>query len=93
MAVIQSILAAKTGLVIERADNIGPHYARTLNEWRSRFLAQLDTVNRLGFDDAFVRKWTYYLAYCEAGFKNRYINTMQLILTRPINLDLMKEPV
>ena len=38
----------------------------TLRRWRERFLARLDDVRALGFDDRFVRTWEYYLAVCEA---------------------------
>lgn len=31
-------------LVVDSVSNIGPHYARTLREWRQRFLANFDDV-------------------------------------------------
>ncbi len=40
---------------------------------------------RSGFDDRFVRMWEFYLAYCEGAFLARYINDLQLVLTRPMN--------
>ncbi|MGZ3901541.1 MAG: cyclopropane-fatty-acyl-phospholipid synthase, partial [Bacteroidia bacterium] len=39
----------------------------------------------LGFDDYFIRKWNYYLCYCEAAFAMRNINVMQMVYTRPNN--------
>jgi len=89
LAHIQAVLAADTSLIIESVANIGPHYARTLSEWRLRFNAHRDAVLELGFDEAFIRRWNYYLAYCESGFQNRYINTLQIVLTRPVNRDLI----
>ena len=74
--------------VVEHLENIGPHYARTLREWRERFLAARDRVRAMGFDDVFLRKWEYYLAYCEAGFAARVINDLHLVLTRPNNASL-----
>ncbi|HOW96595.1 MAG TPA: DUF1365 family protein [Kiritimatiellia bacterium] len=74
--------------VVEHLENIGPHYARTLREWRERFLASKEQVRALGFDDVFLRKWEYYLAYCEAGFAARVINDLHLVLTRPNNPEL-----
>ena len=36
----------------------------------------------MGFDDAFMRKWEYYFAYCRAGFTARIIDLAQIILTK-----------
>ena len=70
-------------LVLEHAENIGPHYARTLREWRRALLARAPEVRALGFDDAFLRTWEYYFSYCEAGFETRTLGTHQLVLRRP----------
>jgi len=35
---------SKGRLVIDSVNNIGPHYARTLREWRRRFLDRFDDV-------------------------------------------------
>jgi cyclopropane-fatty-acyl-phospholipid synthase len=72
-------------LYIDSAENIGVHYAETLRRWRERFLDNVDEVRALGFDDRFVRMWEFYLAYCEGAFLARYINDLQLVLTRPMN--------
>jgi cyclopropane-fatty-acyl-phospholipid synthase len=72
-------------LFVEEVENVGPHYAETLRRWRERFLTAVDDVQRLGFDERFVRMWEFYLAYCEAAFLARYINDLQLVLTRPMN--------
>ncbi|QPF74507.1 class I SAM-dependent methyltransferase [Roseateles sp. DAIF2] len=61
--------AARAGFVIEETLCFGPSYARTLAEWRRRFLAAWPQIAALGFDEAFKRLWTYYLCYCEAGFR------------------------
>ena len=63
-------------------ESFGVHYARTLNEWRERFLDNWETIERQGFDRAFKRKWEYYLAYCEAGFLQRHVNVFQMIFGR-----------
>ena len=36
-----------------------------------------------GYDERFRRIWTLYLAYCEAGFAERRICDIQLLLTKP----------
>jgi cyclopropane-fatty-acyl-phospholipid synthase len=76
---------AHSRAVRREVENIGMHYAETLRRWRERFLANVDEVRALGFDDRFVRMWEFYLAYCEAAFLARYINDLQLVLTRPMN--------
>ncbi len=66
--------------------DIGLHYATTLKLWFDQFNANLATVRSLGFDDTFIRKWNYYLCYCEAAFAMRNINVMQLVYSRPNNV-------
>lgn len=65
--------------------SFGAHYARTLAVWRDRFNENLGQVRRLGFDDRFIRKWNYYLSYCEAAFRMRNIDVVQMVYTRPNN--------
>lgn len=68
-------------------EDMGLHYARTLAEWRKSFNNTLGEVKKLGFDDRFIRKWNYYLCYCEAAFAMRNINVMQMVYSRPNNLN------
>lgn len=65
--------------------DMGLDYAKTLHIWYIEFNKHLDKVKALGFDDNFIRKWNYYLNYCEAAFAMRNINVMQLVYTRPNN--------
>jgi cyclopropane-fatty-acyl-phospholipid synthase len=74
--------ARRTPLGIHALEDVGLHYARTLAEWRARFLARLDEVRALGFDDRFTRMWDYYLSSCEAAFATRTLSTYQLVLAR-----------
>ncbi|HNK31282.1 MAG TPA: cyclopropane-fatty-acyl-phospholipid synthase family protein [Plasticicumulans sp.] len=76
-------VARVTDLRALHLEDIGPHYATTLRHWRERFLANLDRVRALGFDDTFLRLWEYYLCYCEGGFAERYLGTVQLLLAKP----------
>jgi len=73
---------ALTRLVIHRVENIGPHYATTLRRWRENFLSQRGAVRALGFDESFLRRWEYYLAYCEAGFAEAILNDHIIVLRR-----------
>ena len=76
----------RTGdLFLHDLDDMGPYYARTLHVWRENFHRVLDAVRAQGFDETFIRKWDYYLAYCEAAFATRHISVVQAIYTRADN--------
>ena len=70
---------ARTPLRLEHAEDLAPHYARTLRAWRERFEAQAGAIERLGFDETFHRLWRWYFCYCEAGFLERTIGLQQLV--------------
>jgi cyclopropane-fatty-acyl-phospholipid synthase len=78
-------LTASSRLMVRDVEEIGPHYGETLRRWRHAFLARLDDVRRLGYDERFVRTWDFYLASCEAGFRTRALRDVQLVLTRSYN--------
>lgn len=76
----------KTGnLNIFDYEDISPSYVKTLALWRERFNANKQAVLAQGFDEAFIRKWNYYLSYCEAAFDMRNIAVVQGVFTRPNN--------
>jgi cyclopropane-fatty-acyl-phospholipid synthase len=75
-------LRAYTGLRVAADYPMGQHYARTLQEWRSRFLDATSQVSQLGFGATFQRMWNLYLAYSEGGFRAGYLDAHQLILER-----------
>ena len=83
---INALVAAKTrasDLTLVQLEDFGDSYARTLREWRRRFLAQVKQVRAQGFDERFIRMWEFYLAYCEGGFLERSIGVAQLLLAKP----------
>jgi cyclopropane-fatty-acyl-phospholipid synthase len=61
--------AQRAGLVFKAVELFGQDYARTLALWRERFEAAWPAIAQLGFDEKFRRRWSYYLSYCEAGFR------------------------
>lgn len=69
--------------VLRDLRDLTPDYVRTLQEWRRRFQDALPAVRAQGFDEPFIRKWTYYLSYCEAAFARRNIAVVQAVHTRP----------
>jgi len=81
-------LARAGGFMLNSVEDFGPDYARTLRLWRGEFHAKLEAVRTLGFDDRFIRKWDYYLCYCEAAFALRNISVVHTLHTRANNLAL-----
>ena len=75
---ISRILEQATSLEIIEQRRLSESYARTLREWRHRFIGSLDAIRAMGFDEAFVRLWILYLSYFEAGFRARYCDVWQL---------------
>jgi cyclopropane-fatty-acyl-phospholipid synthase len=77
-------LCAATGasrLRLRALDEHGAHYARTLAAWR-RNLRPHERAVILRHGERFWRLWTYYLGYCEAGFRERYLSGVQLVYDR-----------
>jgi len=83
VAAITRSLAKVTDMRLFHLEDLTPHYARTLHVWRERFFANLDAVRKLGYPETFVRMWEYYLCYCEGAFRERYIGSAQMVLTKP----------
>jgi cyclopropane-fatty-acyl-phospholipid synthase len=83
---IGDALAACGDLNLFEYEDMAPHYALTLRRWRETFEACLPEVRALGFDNEFIRKWRYYLCYCEAAFGTRHITVAQMVYSRPDNL-------
>jgi cyclopropane-fatty-acyl-phospholipid synthase len=66
--------ARAAGFSLDLEESFGPSYARTLQEWRGRFLANSGAIAALGLDQRFCRMWEYYLSYCEAGFRGSAVD-------------------
>lgn len=88
LAAIHAAVNKTSDLGLFDLKDIGLHYAHTLRLWFDAFNSKIGDVKKLGMDDRFIRKWNYYLQYCEAMFKQRHISVVQLIYTRPNNLTI-----
>ncbi|MEN9681089.1 MAG: hypothetical protein RLZZ627_982 [Pseudomonadota bacterium] len=73
-----------TDLQLVYLRDIGPHYARTLRTWRERFLENLPKVKSLGYSEAFIRLWEFYLAYCEGGYEERALGDLHMLFQKPV---------
>ena len=69
------------GLKLAQHYGYGLDYARTLANWRDKFLQSWPELqNMKGFDERFKRMWELYLAYCEGGFKGGMIDVKQMLI-------------
>ena len=80
-AIREHIASAGEAAVI-KMEAFGHDYAETLRRWSASFNAAESTVDALGFDEAFRRKWNYYLSYCEAGFDADLIDVQHVVIEK-----------
>ncbi len=71
----------RSGLWVTDVEILRLHYADTLREWSRRFRANRDKVKFL-YDERFCRMWEFYLAVCEAAFRNDAQVVFQIQLAR-----------
>ena len=83
VSAITRATASATDMRMVHLEDITPHYARTLREWRTRFLSRLCEVRALGYPESFLRMWEYYLCYCEGSFEERYNGDVQIMFAKP----------
>ncbi|RFU73985.1 cyclopropane-fatty-acyl-phospholipid synthase [Trichoderma arundinaceum] len=87
-------------LIIEKVENIGGHYAKTLRLWRESFLGSFEKTIRPTLlkeqpdmtqegIQVFRRKWEYYFSYCEAGFLTKTLGDVIITVAREGSIDLM----
>ena len=82
---ISNAVKKSTDVRLFQMEDIGPHYATTLRDWRKSFFDNLEQVKALGYSDQFIAMWEFYLCYCEGGFLERTLGTSHLVFTKPRN--------
>ncbi|MFQ3189464.1 MAG: cyclopropane-fatty-acyl-phospholipid synthase [Paraglaciecola sp.] len=80
---INQHLRKHTDLMIRDLQDIGLDYARTLRDWHHKLLENKEPLAKDGYDDRFMNMWRYYFSYCEGGFLERTISTVQLVISKP----------
>ncbi|MFT5277720.1 MAG: cyclopropane-fatty-acyl-phospholipid synthase [Glaciecola sp.] len=80
---INQFLKKYTDMNIRDLHDIGLDYAKTLNDWHVAFDNNKEALEQDGYDARFARMWQYYLNYCEGGFLERAISTVQLVISKP----------
>jgi cyclopropane-fatty-acyl-phospholipid synthase len=71
----------KAGLLVTDIEILRLHYAETLRNWRERFLAHREDVERV-YDRRFVRMWEFYLAASEQSFRQQAMMNFQIQITK-----------
>jgi len=74
-------LAKANDLKVVEAFDFGGDYQKTLINWLDDFNKVKEKVINLGFDEKFIRKWQFYLAYCAAGFGAKRTSVIQFEIT------------
>ncbi len=83
VSALSASIARSSDLGVFHLEDIGPHYALTLRQWRENLFANLDGVRRLGYPESFIRMWEFYLCYCEGGFEERVLGDVHMLLVKP----------
>lgn len=83
IGVLTQAAARHSDLTLTRLEEFGQHYATTLQHWLERFNHAEREVRLLGYSDAFLRLWRFYLSYCAAGFHERTISVAHLVFDKP----------
>lgn len=73
-------LAKKYSLKVVDEFSFGDSYQKTLLKWLDRFNEQKEAVLALGYDEEFIRRWQFYLAYCAASFAAQRTDVIQYTL-------------
>ena len=78
---LEQVIAAATesGLKILDMEVMRMHYAHTLRDWRTNFIANGADLGT-EYDDQFRRMWLFYLAGCEYFFKCQHGMVIQLLV-------------
>jgi cyclopropane-fatty-acyl-phospholipid synthase len=85
MARISECVRRRTDLRLADLEDITAYYPPTLAHWRESLLGEVAALESLGMDEPFRRLWDYYFSYCEAGFTERVIGDVQILLAKPLN--------
>jgi cyclopropane-fatty-acyl-phospholipid synthase len=88
LAQVIDVLKVYTDMALVDMEDITIHYAETLKQWRGNFLEVIPEVKKLGFSDSFIKMWEFYFVFCEAGFLERNIGDIQMILAKSNTRDI-----
>lgn len=72
--------ATKVGLRVRDSHAFGHDYARTCRIWCETMMQQRPRIQRLGYGEAFLRGWQFYLEGCAAAFATGRCDVVQVTL-------------
>jgi len=79
---VAQLASAMEGLfTFEDLHTFGPHYDPTLMAWHHNFQQAWPEL-RSKYGERFGRMWTYYLLMSAAAFRARYLNLLQIVMTK-----------
>ena len=79
---MSQIISERTELVIRDIFDIGLDYAKTLSHWHENIKSKKELLASKGYDEKFYNLWSYYLCYCEGGFRERRISAAQILASK-----------
>ena len=82
---ISNAVKKSTDTRLFQMEDIGPHYASTLRDWRKNFFNNIEQIKGLGYSNQFIAMWEFYLCYCEGGFLERTLGTSHMVFIKPDN--------
>ena len=82
---ISNAVKRSTDVRLFQMEDIGPHYATTLRDWRKNLFNNIEQIKGLGYSKQFIAMWQFYLCYCEGGFLERTLGTSHLVFVKPEN--------
>jgi cyclopropane-fatty-acyl-phospholipid synthase len=75
-------ISKSTDMRIFGLEDIGSHYATTLNRWGQNLDRNKAEVLALSNGPELYRLWKFYLGYCEGGFLEQSISCIQMEITK-----------
>ena len=73
----------RAGLIVTDIEVLRLHYAKTLEQWRERFLRHRDQAKAL-YDERFCRMWEFYLSLAQCAFEYENQIVFQIQMTKRI---------
>ncbi|GGO63340.1 SAM-dependent methyltransferase [Bowmanella pacifica] len=83
LSLLTDQIRGASDMELRDCQDIGLHYARTIQDWHRALHQNRQPLAKCGYDERFMRLWSFYFCYCEGGFLQRSISTVQLLLSKP----------
>ena len=74
--------AKNNGFKVIDEFSFGDSYSKTLDIWNDTFKKNIKSIEKLNFDEKFIRIWEYYLTSCSSSFINERTNVFQFTLQK-----------